>query len=55
MVSCFLLSLLQAVMCMLAFFTIFWWNGVPLSAVYNHGSTYWMFPDSAPDLSFNCV
>lgn len=45
---------LQSVLCMIAFFTIFWWYGVPLSAVYNNGTTYWMFPDDAPDLKFNC-
>eukprot|EP00775_Hariotina_reticulata_P010474 gene10474-10632_t len=53
--SYLIVGVVEAVMCMLAFFTIFWWNGVPLSVVYNHGTTYWMFPDSAPDLSFNCL
>ncbi|WIA28646.1 hypothetical protein OEZ86_011182 [Tetradesmus obliquus] len=40
-----------SVLCMLAFFTIFWWNGVPLSSVYNKGSDYWMFPDTQTDLT----
>lgn len=42
---------LQATICMIAFFTIFWWNGVPLALVYNHGATHWMA--DAPDL-VNC-
>lgn len=45
---------MQAVLCMLAFFTIFWWHGVPLSVVYNHGTQYWMNPESGNDLSFSC-
>ncbi|KAF8072642.1 Atpalpha [Scenedesmus sp. PABB004] len=40
---------ITAGICMLSFFTIFWWHGVPLSAVYNHGDKYWM--PGAPDLS----
>jgi magnesium-transporting ATPase (P-type) len=40
-----------SVLCMLAFFTIFWWNGVPLSSVYNHGTDNWMFPDTQGDLT----
>jgi hypothetical protein len=39
---------------MLAFFTIFWSHGVPLSSVYNMGSTYWQYPNSDQSLSFNC-
>lgn len=47
-----IVGVMQALVCMLAFFTIFWWNGVPLSAVYNTGSTNWMYPDSGVDLTF---
>lgn len=45
---------LQSTLCMLSFFTIFWWYGVPLSAVYNKGTEYWMNPNSGNNLSFNC-
>lgn len=45
---------LQSALCMLAFFTIFWWNNVPLSIVYNMGSTNWMFPDDQGPLT-SCV
>lgn len=38
----------QACICMIAFFTVFWWNGVPLSVVYNHGASHWS--PRAPDL-----
>ena len=51
---CLLWSVMQSVLCMLAFFTIFWWYGVPLSAVYNMGTQYWMYPDSGRSLSFDC-
>lgn len=46
--------LVQSVLCMISFFTIFWWYGVPLSMVYNHGTEYWMDPGSGRDLSFDC-
>jgi hypothetical protein len=42
----------QASLCMIAFFSIFWWHGVPLSAVYNTGNQYWQYPDSGRSLSF---
>lgn len=36
---------------MIAFFTLFWWNGVPLSYVYDKGTNYWMNPDSGNNLN----
>lgn len=44
----------QAFLCMIAFFTLFWWNGVPLSVVYDHGNQYWQDPDSGRDLTVSC-
>ncbi|KAF6263646.1 hypothetical protein COO60DRAFT_1698701 [Scenedesmus sp. NREL 46B-D3] len=44
-------GIITSALCMLAFFTVFWWNGVPLSSVYNQGSDYWMFPETQGDLT----
>ncbi|GBF90642.1 p-type atpase [Raphidocelis subcapitata] len=31
----------QGVLCMLSYFTVFWWHGVPLAWIYNTGNTHW--------------
>jgi len=54
LLPCASICAVQSTLCMLSFFTIFWWYGVPLSAVYNHGTDYWMNPNSGNNLSFNC-
>jgi sodium/potassium-transporting ATPase subunit alpha len=43
----------EAVACMLSFFAVFWWRGVPLSSVYGSTPPYWSGEAAAlsPDLS----
>ena len=38
----------EALFCMLAFFTIFWWHGVPISSIYNTGTTNWSSASAPP-------
>jgi len=43
---------MSAVICMLSYFTMFWWYHIPLSLVYNSASDFWS-PNSG-DLKFDC-
>ncbi len=40
----------QAFLCMISFFAIFWWHGVPIEYVYNNGIEFWGGPESKHDL-----
>ncbi|KAI8473316.1 MAG: hypothetical protein J3K34DRAFT_518987 [Monoraphidium minutum] len=44
----------QAVFCLIAFFTVFWWHEVPLAWTYNTGNTHWT-PDAPPFEGWKCA
>jgi magnesium-transporting ATPase (P-type) len=41
----------EAAACMLSFFAVFWWRGVPLSSVFGSVPTYWSAEPLSPDLT----
>jgi hypothetical protein len=45
---------MQAVLCMMAFFTVYWWHGVPLAWIFNTGNTHWT-PDAPPFEGWKCT
>ena len=49
--SYLIVGVAETVACMLSFFAVFWWRGVPLSSVFMSQPTYWAAADPpSPDL-----
>jgi len=41
----------EALCCMLSFFAVFWWRGVPISSVFDSAPTYWRADAGSPPLA----
>lgn len=46
-------GVLEAAVCMLAFFTVFWWRGIPISNIFDNGNRNWL-QDSPTLTTTNC-